>query len=78
MKKNKRPYVVHYCPKCNNAWLDLDLTNVKTYPPQWKLCKECCKKLGIDFNKQKPTSGKIKNTTKIAKNGSNLNENDKG
>ena len=77
-KKRKRKmnrYVVHYCPKCNNCWIDKDLTNVKTLPPKWKLCKECCKKLGIDFNSQKPSNGKIKNTTKLATSGSNLNEN---
>jgi len=47
-------YVVHYCknPECNNCWIDKDVTNVKTYPPTWKYCEECCKKLGIDFNNQ--------------------------
>lgn len=53
MKKNKI-YVVHYCPRCNNCWIDEDKTDVKTFPPIWKLCKECCKELGIDFNSQKP------------------------
>lgn len=49
-------YVVHYCKNkdCNNAWIDEDITNVQAIPPQWKYCKECCKKLGIDFDKQKP------------------------
>lgn len=49
-------YVVHYCKnkKCNNAWLDKDLTHVKTFPPTWKYCKDCCKELGLDFDKQKP------------------------
>ncbi|MBP5596330.1 MAG: hypothetical protein J6Y02_13165 [Pseudobutyrivibrio sp.] len=57
-------YVVHYCKNkdglpgepepCNNAWIDEDLTNVQTVPPQWKYCRECCKKLNIDFEKQKP------------------------
>ena len=49
-------YVVHFCknPDCNNCWIDKDKTHVKTVPPKWKYCKECCKKLGIDFNKQKP------------------------
>ena len=49
-------YVVHYCKNkdCDNAWIDEDLTNVQTIPPQWKCCKECCKKLGINFNEQKP------------------------
>lgn len=47
-------YVVHYCKnkKCNNAWTDLDITNAKTIPPQWKYCKECCKSLGIEFDSQ--------------------------
>lgn len=54
MKNNN--YVVHYCKNkdCNNAWIDEDLTNVSTIPPQWKYCEECCNKFGIDFNKQKP------------------------
>lgn len=49
-------YVVHFCknPDCNNCWIDKDKTHVKTVPPKWKYCKECCKKLSIDFNKQKP------------------------
>lgn len=39
-------YVVHYCknPKCNNAWIDEDLTNAKSRPPRWKYCSECCEK----------------------------------
>lgn len=55
-------YVVHYCHnnKCNNCWVDEDITNVKTVPPKWKYCKECAKKLGIDFDKQKPSDTKSK------------------
>ena len=47
-------YVVHFCrnSKCNKAWIDKDLTNVKTIPPKWKYCIECAKQLGIDFEKQ--------------------------
>lgn len=71
-------YVAHYCPKCNNAWTDKDLTNVKTFPPTWKLCRECCKKLGIDFNKQKPNKKIIENTNRIATDGSNLNDSSEG
>lgn len=50
-------YVMHFCrnKKCNNGWIDKDLTNVKTNPPAWKYCKECAAKLGIDFEKQKPS-----------------------
>ena len=38
-------YVVHYCknPKCNNCWIDEDLTNVKSRPPKWKYCPNCVK-----------------------------------
>lgn len=45
-------YVMHFCrnKKCNNGWVDKDLTNVKTNPPKWKYCKECADKLGIDFD----------------------------
>lgn len=47
--KKRYAYVVHYCKNnsCNNAWIDVDLTNAKTRPPKWKYCEECCKKLGI-------------------------------
>lgn len=50
-------YVLHICKnkKCNNGWLDKDLTNVKTNPPAWKYCEDCCKELGIDFENQKPS-----------------------
>lgn len=51
-------YVLHICKnkECNNGWIDKDLTQVSTIPPKWKYCKECCKKFGIDYNKQTPTS----------------------
>ena len=29
---------------CNNAWIDIDKTNCKTYPPAWKYCDECVAK----------------------------------
>ena len=47
--KKRYAYVVHYCknPSCNNAWIDIDLTNAKNRPPRWKYCEDCCKKLGI-------------------------------
>lgn len=58
-------YVMHFCRNsrlsernknyCNNGWIDKDLTNVSTNPPSWKYCYECCEKLGIDFEKQKPS-----------------------
>ena len=51
-------YVMHFCrnKKCNNGWVDEDLTNAISTPPQWKYCKECAEKLGIDYDTQTPTS----------------------
>ena len=54
-------YVAHDCRNtrnntCNNRWLDTDLTRCTTYPPDWKYCKECAEKLGIDYNAQTPDS----------------------
>lgn len=55
-------YVMHFCrnKKCNNGWIDKDLTNVKTFPPDWKYCRECAAKLGIDYDAQTPTSNLTK------------------
>ncbi len=39
---------------CNNRWIDKDLTKAKSRIPTWKYCKDCCKKLGIDFESQLP------------------------
>ena len=52
---SNKNFVLHFCknPDCNVGWLDTDETNVKTIPPKWKYCRECCKLLGIDFDKQK-------------------------
>ena len=64
MSKN---FVLHFCknPDCNVGWLDIDVTDVTTIPPKWKYCKECCKLLGIDFDKQKkPKSNRGKNLRK--------------
>lgn len=51
-------YVMHFCrnPKCNNGWIDKDLTDARINPPDWKYCKECCQKLGIDYEAQTPDS----------------------
>lgn len=48
-------YVIHFCknPECNNCWIDLDLTNAQTRPPQWKYCDECCRRYGY-VNPSKP------------------------
>lgn len=58
-------YVAHDCRNtrlpeshpdyCSNRWLDKDLTRVKTLVPTWKYCRECCAKLGIEFDLQKPS-----------------------
>ena len=51
-------YVNHICrnKKCNNNWIDKDLTRVRSLPPSWKYCRECCEALGIDFDKQRPSN----------------------
>ena len=58
-------YVAHDCRNsrrserskyyCNNRWIDRDLTGATTQIPTWKYCRECCEKLGIDFEIQKPS-----------------------
>ena len=49
---------MHFCrnKKCNNGWIDKDLTKVITIPPSWKYCRECCEKLGINFDSQTLTN----------------------
>ena len=59
-------YVAHVCRNsklstknenyCDKIWIDKDLTRATTTPPTWKYCEECCRKLGIDYYKQTPTS----------------------
>lgn len=64
---SNKNFVLHFCknPDCNAGWVDVDETNVKTIPPKWKYCRECCKLLGIDFDKQKkPKSNRGKNLRK--------------
>lgn len=58
-------YVAHDCRNsrlpenhkdyCNNRWIDKDITKATTQIPTWKYCRECCKKLNIDFENQKPS-----------------------
>lgn len=59
-------YVIHFCKnkKCNNGWVDEDLKDSKTIPPNWKYCEECCKKMGIDFKSQIPPKNTRKNNLK--------------
>lgn len=73
-------YVMHFCrnPKCNNGWIDKDLTQAQVNPPNWKYCTECCKKLGIDYDAQTPDSNltpkelahknKLRERAKLARN----------
>lgn len=53
-------YVAHDCRNtrnntCNNRWIDKDITGASTLVPTWKYCRECCEKMGIDFENQKPS-----------------------
>ena len=41
---------------CDRIWIDKDLTNASINPPTWKYCEDCCKRLGIDYDSQTPTS----------------------
>ena len=36
-------YVTHTCKHCGAAFIDIDKTNVKDTPPNWKYCPECVK-----------------------------------
>ena len=40
---------------CNNRWIDIDITKATTQIPTWKYCRDCCEKLGINFENQKPS-----------------------
>lgn len=40
---------------CDERWLDEDITGANTQVVTWKYCRKCCEKLGIDFEKQKPS-----------------------
>lgn len=47
-------FVTHTCKKCECAFVAEDYTNCQDMPPHWRLCPDCCKELGIDYDKQKP------------------------
>ena len=57
-------YVAHNCRNsrlsersknyCNNRFVAEDITKATTQIATWRYCPDCCKKLGIDFEKQKP------------------------
>ena len=64
-KRMSNVYCAHDCRNtrnntCNNRWIDVDMTGATTQIPTWKLCKSCCEKLGIDFDKQKPSDYRTK------------------
>ena len=61
-------YILHFCrnKKCNNGWIDKDLTHSQA-PPKWKYCIDCCNKLGIDFDSQTPTSNLTEKELKLKK-----------
>lgn len=40
---------------CGERWVDADITGARLQIPTWKYCRKCCEKLGIDFDKQKPS-----------------------
>lgn len=60
-------YVMHICrnKKCNNGWIDKDITRCTTIPPSWKYCKDCAKELGIDYDAQTPNSNLSETEQKI-------------
>ena len=76
MSRRREVYVLHVChnKKCNNGWLDRDITHCKTNPPKWKYCKKCAEELGIDFDKQKINDTK---TDKQKSNEGNLQKHSK-
>jgi hypothetical protein len=54
MNGKKKVYVPN--PEyCDERWLDEDITGANTQVVTWKYCRKCCEKLGIDFEKQKPS-----------------------
>ena len=60
---------------CNNRWVDVDMTGATMQIPTWKYCRECCEKLGIDFDNQKPSDYRTKEQNeRIAKQVKKLQE----
>lgn len=51
-------FVAHICrnKQCAAIWIDKDLTDARVNPPDWKYCRECAEKLGIDYDAQTPDS----------------------
>lgn len=51
-------FVAHICrnKQCDAIWVDKDLTDARVNPPDWKYCRKCAEKLGIDYDAQTPDS----------------------
>ena len=62
-QKNKIPNPEY----CDSRWVDKDMTGATTQIPTWKYCEECCKKLGIDFDNQKPSDYRTKEQEEMIK-----------
>lgn len=60
-------YVAHICrnKQCDAIWIDKDLTRCTIFPPNWKYCRECAEKLGIDYDAQTPDSNLSKKELEI-------------
>lgn len=58
MPRKTLPYVACDCKKCKRRFLFKDYNNAQNNPATWAYCPECCKELGIDFNKQTPHKNK--------------------
>ncbi len=45
LEKREYNYVTHTCrnKKCGVAFMDKDITNAKSRPPEWKYCEQCVK-----------------------------------
>ena len=68
-------YVVHYCKntKCNNCWIDEDLTNAKSRPPKWKYCPDCVKD-GYANPRKPPLTESQKNKIELMNQAKNNNK----
>ena len=61
-------YVTHSCNKCECAFVAKDYTNCQDIPPHWRMCPNCCEKLGIDYDKQRPWTNRTKEKNERIKN----------
>ena len=70
-------FVAHICKNkdCNNIFVAEDYTKVKDVPPHWRFCPNCCDKLGIEYDKQKPWTNYSEARKKQIENLKNLSVN---